>query len=411
MKTLCVKLEHPTSCSETNEWKSSSFSVPVPFTIPGDSTCKIKVTNDDTPFADGSGEVDYEGGDEHDETLSMKRDDSDFDLQAHVESSNEKERKKIDVYCSNLNENKQSNDSEEGTEMIEKGHVSDPGTGKAEFWASPKLKRSCSDLLKRSPFNELLEHLPPSEGVLEGTSPVSVMTRQSADKVMLKKHSSSQMLPFGSRRLWWKLFLWSHRNMHRTRPVKRQQPVLVEHLLNQQGGYCSDTIETRPALESSKLGSPGIFNRELIGTGFSGMWPQNQWVAFPTESSSPLARVDEWVQDVLKQPHFPIENDDHTGEGDGVVFPPSPENGSSPVRGSFHTTQHPPLNLADEISHANNIIQSLNASSNVAHMTSIGLKVIPSMSHFCSLRSVNLSGNSIGIVLITELLRIFFYYC
>lgn len=38
------------------------------------------------------------------------------------------------------------------------------------------------------------------------------MTPRSADKVMLKKHSSSQVLSSRSRKLWWKLFLWSHRS-------------------------------------------------------------------------------------------------------------------------------------------------------------------------------------------------------
>jgi hypothetical protein len=32
---------------------------------------------------------------------------------------------------------------------------------------------------------------------------------------MLKRRSSSQVLPSRSRKLWWRLFLWSHRNLHR----------------------------------------------------------------------------------------------------------------------------------------------------------------------------------------------------
>nr|DAD37656.1 TPA_asm: hypothetical protein HUJ06_008297 [Nelumbo nucifera] len=46
------------------------------------------------------------------------------------------------------------------------------------------------------------------------------MTLCSANRVMLKKHSSSQVLSSRSRRLWWKLFLWSHRNLHKPSNVK-----------------------------------------------------------------------------------------------------------------------------------------------------------------------------------------------
>ncbi|KAL0432695.1 UNVERIFIED_CONTAM: hypothetical protein Slati_2603800 [Sesamum latifolium] len=419
-RTLHVKLEHLKNCSETTELTSSSFSVPVPFAIPGSSMCKVKVVNHGIPVATDAGEADYEGGDEHDETLSMKRDNSDFDLQARVENSNEEKCGSVDIFCSlDMNhDNIQTNDTEEGVDTDINGHVSDPGIGKLEFWASPKLKRSCSDLVIRSMCHELVDHLPPSEKVQrladrykkevfvgDATSPVSVMTNRSADKVILKKHSSSQILPSGSRRLWWKLFLWSHRNLHRTGPVKTQ-PVAINPPPNQQGGYCSDTVEPRPAVELSKSESPSSFIGEFIDPansdintqrwggfyGFSGMWPQNQWVAFPTESS-PLARVDEWVKEVSEQPSFQIGNDDPTDEG--VIFPPSPENGTSSARGSFHSTRHPAMNVPEDISHANSVIQSLNASSTVAHITGIGLKVIPPISHLSSLRSVNLSGNLI----------------
>ncbi|KAL0366396.1 UNVERIFIED_CONTAM: hypothetical protein Sradi_3529700 [Sesamum radiatum] len=374
-KTLHVKLEHLKNCSETTELTSSSFSVPVPFSIPGSSTCKVKVVNHGIPAATDAGEVDYEGGDEHDETLSMKRDNSDFDLQARVENLNEEKCGSLDIFCSlDMNhDNIQTNDTEEGLDMDINGHVSDPGIGKLEFWASPKLKRSCSDLVIRSSCHELDEHLPPSEKVQrladrykkevfmwDATSPVSVMTNRSADKVILKKHSSSQILPSGSRRLWWKLFLWSHRNLHRTGPVKTQ-PVAINPPPNQQGGYCSDTVEPRPAVELSKVFS--------------------------------FARVDEWVKEVSEQPSFQIGNDDQTEEG--VIFPPSPENGTSSARGSLNLTRHPAMNMPEDISHANSVIQSLNASSTVAHITGIGLKVIPPISHLSSLRSVNLSGNLI----------------
>ncbi|KAL0368834.1 UNVERIFIED_CONTAM: hypothetical protein Scaly_1102300 [Sesamum calycinum] len=234
-----------------------------------------------------------------------------------------------------------------------------------------------------------LEHLKNCSETTELTSssfsvpvPFSIPGGSTCKCDKIKKHSSSQILPSGSRRLWWKLFLWSHRNLHRTIPVKTQ-PVATKPAPNQQGGYCSDTVEPRPAVELSKSESPSSFIGEFIDPGnsdintqlwdgfygFSGMWPQNQWVAFPTESS-PLARVDEWVKEVSEQPSFQIGNDDQTEES--VIFPPSPK-----------------------MEHQQCVIQSLNASSTVAHITGIGIKVIPPIAHFSSLRSVNLSGNLI----------------
>ncbi|CAI9777950.1 unnamed protein product [Fraxinus pennsylvanica] len=409
VKTLHVKLEHLNKTSETSELKSASFSVPVPLHIPKSSRCKVKVMNHESPVGGDGEEIDYEGGDEHDENLSMKRDNSDFDLQAHVENSNEEKHQTFEgMPIDNEYPKEVDEDSKAGVEMIRSGHVSDPGIGKTEFWASPMLKRSCSDMLIRNVNYALDELMPPPKSksfeeiqslaerfqdeILDyPPTPVSVMTQRSADKVMLKKHSSSQILPSRSRKLWWKLFLWSHRNLHRYEPTK-PRPAAVEPALNQQGGYCSDTIEPRKAEKFSKESKGkdilNIDNQSWDGFyGVSGMWPQNQWVAFPTESS-PFERIDEWVKEVSVQPPFEVNNGDHTE--DSIFFPPSPENNRSPP------TRSPAAMIPEEITYANSVVQSLNSSSTVAHITGIGLKVIPSVSHFSSLRSVNLSSNSIG---------------
>lgn len=411
-----VKLDHPQKSPETFELRSTSFTVPVPFHVPRSSSCNIKVTNHDSPLAADLGEVHYEGGDEHEGTLQMKRDNSDFNLVSYVVNSNEE---MIDMDFDDTCDKMQNDDIEEVFEVIASGHVSDPGTGKAGFFASPKLKRSCSDLVMRKAYQELVEHLHPAksksyedmqrlterfrEGIFEGdaTSPVTVMTQRSADKVMLKKHSSSQILPSRSKRLWWKLFLWSHRNLHRSSSEK-PQPSYIKTAINLQGGYSSDTIEPKRGIQSSKFGLPCSLSNEVIDKGdydenyqrwdglygVSGMWPQNQWVAFPTESSSPLARVDKWVKEILVLPPCQIENDDFIG--DGVDFPPSPDDGGE------SSTRHPTISIPEDISHAKIVIKSLNASSTVAHMTGIMLKIIPPISHLSSLRSVNLSGNLIA---------------
>lgn len=392
-----MNLEHLQTSSKTTELKSTSFNVSLPFPIPGTSRCNVKVMNRDSPVA---AEVDYEGGDERDVTFPIKKD--------FLENSNEELNQKVEGMKSS---------SPVTFEINTSGHLSDPGTGKPEFWASPILKRSCSNLSMRSMSRGLDESTPLSKcksyeemqrltemyaaDVLVGTavSPVSIRSHISADKVMLKKHSSSQILPSRSRKLWWKLFLWSHRNLHTAKPLPIE---LGPSAINRHGGYSSDTVEPKQTVDSRNLRSPGE-SMDKVGQswngfyGVSGMWPQNQWVAFPTSSSSPLGRVDEWVKEVSAQPPYEVDNDDHYMEYDGIVFPSSPENGE---RDSSHLTRHQSQDFLDEISHANTVIQSLNTNSNVAHITGLGLKAIPSISHFASLRSINLSGNLIGMYVI-----------
>lgn len=248
------------------------------------------------------------------------------------------------------------------------GHVSDPGNREVEFWASPRLKRSCSDLVVCLCHDDT-------------THAGSQVTRRSADKVILKKHSSSQILPSHSRKLWWKLFLWNL-----DKPASNPS-------FNQQGGYCLDTVELRPTEKaSSKL--PLACSEDLIKTGnHSRMWTQNQWIALPIESSA-FNRVEEWVKGISCQASL-HEDCDNIGQP-CILYPPSPAESTSPARASFELAQYPPVvSIPDEVLHANSIIQSFNASSSVAHMTDIGLKVIPSISGFSSLRSVNLSSNYI----------------
>uniref|UniRef100_A0A5B6YJ06 Uncharacterized protein n=1 Tax=Davidia involucrata TaxID=16924 RepID=A0A5B6YJ06_DAVIN len=367
LKTLQVRLERPSKSSEANELNSTSFTVPVPFGIPGNSRCKVKVMSHESPVK-GEGEAAYEGEDEHDENMSLKRDYSDFDLHAHVADSNDqsvnKEMNFYDSFDTKINDQLENKTEKDAEDMIQSGHVSDPGIGKAEFWASPKLKRSCSNLEMGDVLKEIADQLPLSKSQsfeesqrlaerlrteVHPGSPRSVVTHCSADKVMLKKHSSSQVLPSRSRRSWWKLFLWSHRNLHAPWTAKpRTLP------MNQQGGYSSDTLEPN-------IGSTNYDNQSWDGfnPGVSGLWPQNQWVAFPAESS--FTRVDEWVKEVATQTPLPVNDG-------GIVFPPSPDTGRSPARSTSHLSQHPNMNLPEEIVHANNVIQSLNSSSTVAHI-------------------------------------------
>ena len=432
LRTLQVKFEHPAQSSEPAGLNSTALSIPVPFDI-SKVACESPGDNKAVDV-----EVAYEAEDERDDKSSIKRDDSDYNLQMHdtdsgklgyqlgntdVESNCACEEVLND--CSKV---KSEEDANNGlVNMIESGHVSDPGMAREKHWDSPKLKRSCSSLDTREVLKKMADKLPPSksqsyeqlqelaqkveEDVLLGSpcSQASALSHRSADKVMLKKHSSSQILPSRSRRLWWKLFLWSHRNLQKPKTQ-------VSHLtsLNQQGGYSSDTLEAGRVKQLQKLESPGSFSEicsdksdhesgkneqkwEGFRNGVSGLWPQNQWVAFSGESS-PLKRVEDWVKDLdIQSTTSSIEEENGNEQ---VCFAPSPEATGSMAKRATHLSRHNNrIHLSEELLHANSVIQSLNSSSTVAHISGMGLKAIPLISQFSSLRSVNLSNNSIGMLL------------
>ncbi|KAJ4839460.1 hypothetical protein Tsubulata_022959 [Turnera subulata] len=423
LEILKMRDEQPVKSFKSQELKTISFPVSLSSGVHKDPF-DVKVMSHESAFADEAAEVAYEGEDEHEENASMKRDLSDLDLHSHVANSGEEESIQRSTNldsCGSFDTKAKAKINEKGIEVIQSGHISDPGIGKAENWDSPKLKRSCSNLETSKVLSKLANRLS-SKSLYSGElqeipvklrdpgSPETVMTHGSADRVMLKKHSSSQVLPSRSRRLWWKLFLWSHRNLHKPWDVK-PQPTAVATSSNQKGGYCSDTLELNQDMELSKMQSPGSFTGESMNKvpnnnednrswdGFHGGLfglPQNHWVAFSTESS-PFARVDEWVRELENQPPPPENDDSRDGDNtdEAVAFPPSPENGRSPGRSPGNLTRRPDINLTAEILHANSVIQSLNSSSTVAHISGIGLKVIPTISRFSSLRSVNLSNNFI----------------
>lgn len=428
LRALQIKIEHPVKPFESDELKSTSFTVPVPFDVENNGPCNVKVMSHESPTT--GAELAYEGEDEHEENTSMKRDLSDLDLQACAANSSgefdlgNSKSSYFDSIRADAGLQVGNKAEKDGDMMMQSGHVSDPGTRRAEFCASPKLMRSCSNLETRVVLKQIADQLPPSKSqsfeelqelcvkMGEPGSPGSVTSHFSADKVMLKKHSSSQILPSRSRKLWWKLFLWSHRNLHQpwtSKPPSR--PVVAA--LNQQGGYSSDTLEPSRAMKLSNMESPVSFSGESLkkggsgdyyndyqswdgfGNGASALWPQNQWVAFPGESSS-YKRVDDWVNNLeMQTPVLLDHNEIIEEEEEGIVFPPSPDAGKSPTGSTAHLNRRPDINISEDILHANSVIQSLNSSSTVAHIAGIGLKAIPTISHFSSLRSVNLSNNLI----------------
>lgn len=434
LNTLQIRLQRPVKPFETDELKSTTFGVSMTLGMENNSACDIKVINHESPVGRGAVEIAYEGEDEHEENTSIKRNVSDFDLKVHEANSSEdfplRKTEFSHLFDTEVNaqfEKIAEKDDGRDADKMQSGHVSDPGIGKAEFWASPELQRSCSNLEASDVIRKMADQLPLSKSHsfeemqelayrmrndVTPVSPASIMTHCSADKVMLKKHSSSQVLPSRSKRLWWKLFLWSHRNLHTPSSTAKQKKLSASAVFNQQGGYASDTLEPNGATQFNKMESPESFTGQSFTKGYidnetdkhswggfhngiSGLWPQNQWLAFSTESS-PFARVEEWVKHLDTEPSLQVNEDENNDEG--IIFQPSPETGRSPARCTTHLIRHSDVNLSEEILHANSIIQSLNSSSTVAHISGIGLKAIPSMSCYSSLRSVNLSNNFIGML-------------
>ncbi|KAI4366567.1 hypothetical protein MLD38_022428 [Melastoma candidum] len=399
-KTLEIAIE---PSKKSVESQLPRCEAPLPKGIVDDSNPKVKAISLGIPVGiDLAKEVAYEGEDEHEEMRSITRDFSDYDLQAHDICSDHGDS----VYpgCEMMDgEDKHDQSLETYTDLVQSGHVSDPGIRKAEIWASPMLIRSCSNLETRKLTEKMMGRLPLSNsqssdkllnmGDCPGSPAASVMTRFSADRVILKKHSSSQVLPSRSRRLWWKLFLWSHRNAHRPLSMRQLKPSPAVKSLKQPGGYSSDTVEP---IREPKPGSSGKAKgkAKLECVDESRDWPLNQWVAFTTPSSS-FNRVEEWVKDLDNAEGSPGADEEQESGDEAVDYPPSPEMSISHARDAAHLHPRHNTNLSEEMLHANNVIQSLNSSSSVAHISGMGLKVVPAMSVFVSLKSVNLSGNSI----------------
>jgi hypothetical protein len=348
------------------------------------------------PDADVVIETTYEGGDEMNEKFSMKRDISDSDFQANTKYNSPGEN--------NISGSGPSNSTQTTPKIpTPSRHYSDPATAQemSKVLFSPRLlKRSCSNIERKSAawtypsVNKSrsygnLASLPdvslPNEKLTD--SPLSVKTSCTADRVMLKKRSSSQVLPSRSRKLWWQLFLWSHRNLHRSNWISNviapARPESVSNLSNNnKGGYTSDTLETSEVVDDKK--------KKVIAD------PTNQWVAFSAETSY-IERISAWVNSIPNK-----EDENYWGENDELLggnmdseffYPSLPEIGESSGKNHVHVNKR---RGGDEVLQANNVIQSLNILSSVAHISGMGLKVVPTISAFNSLKAVNLSSNFLG---------------
>ncbi|KAF7045793.1 hypothetical protein CFC21_054869 [Triticum aestivum] len=236
-----------------------------------------------------------------------------------------------------------------------------------------------------------------------GSSPApSVRSTCSADRVMLKRRSSSQVLPSRSRKLWWRLFMWSHRNLHRpgaatssTLPPADTHHQMFHSHRQQHDGYTSDTFGT--------AADGNCKNKEIAAVEEEPTCP-NQWVAFSAEVSSSLDRVSAWVSSLgdsslLIHAEEQEEEDDEEEEWNGITETEIGEPSGTTTKGhaQAQTRQKRRSRAAEEaVQQASSIVQTLNAFSSVAHISGMGLKAVPMISAFSSLRAVNLSGNFIA---------------
>ncbi|XP_052736381.1 uncharacterized protein LOC108338680 isoform X2 [Vigna angularis] len=355
--------------------------------IPKNSSFNSGVMSPDT-CVEAEVQEAYEREDEDEDSLKIKREISDFDLQDHEAvadkgyGATDKEIEYPILYENQVNE--ESDDrtdkySQKSVETTESGLVSDPGIRKADLWTSAKFKRHFSNLEK---FDE------------------HVKSHYSADRVVLKRHSSSQLLPSGKKKLWWKMILRSHRNIHRT---FSGNSTLVPASAALNSGYSSDTLEPKQGKTMRPVKSSGSITAESFNKRRTGKSTDNkkgsrfqsdQWLAFSKASSSSFARVDAWVKGLEIQQLLP-EDDFDVDNGRSITFPPSPDTGGTMMRATSQLT-YADANFSKETLTAISVVQSLNPASSIAHISGIGVKAIPAISHLSNLRSVNLSNNFIA---------------
>ncbi|KAK7385312.1 hypothetical protein VNO78_31028 [Psophocarpus tetragonolobus] len=354
----------------------------------------------------------YKGEDKDEDPLLIRRELSNFDLQDDNVTSKERYETKEEetehpiLYKNQVNnelEDKKDGYNKKSVDTIEGEHNSDLGIGKVELWASPKFKMHFSDLDKFVKHGQITHHLLASKSkyfenfqelspMVNLESPRYVMSHNSADRVLLKRHSSSQALPFGSKKLWWKMIMWSHRNINRT---FSNNSTLIPASATLNSGYSSDTLEpkqgkTLRSVESSEKIITESFNKRNIDKNIDNQrgsrFKSDQRIAFLAKSSS-FSRVDAWLKGLeIHQPLLGVDFDYDNAKN--IAFPPSPDTGRSMMRTTSQLT-YPNANVSKETLTAISVVQSLNLASN------IGINAIPAICHLSNLRSVNLSNNFI----------------
>jgi hypothetical protein len=287
-----------------------------------------------------------------------------------------------------------------------------PSVGWISAVASPKLKRSCSNIettrsvpaeefdlppAKSRSYGDLIKALPswrplttiPSAGAPDASPTASVRSSSSADRVMLRKRSSSQVLPSRSQKLLWRLLLWSHRNLYRP-----GTPALLPSADAYGGAACQN--DTLDAVTAATAREPK--DKEVAVEEEPTILP-NQWVSFSAEPSSALDRVSAWVNNIGTGTSFhAVDEEDVTEYDDGAaaVVRASCSEIVECLTAAEKRRRAKRRAAGDQAVHAGSIVKTFNAVASVAHISSMGLQAVPMIAAFSSLRAVNLSGNFIG---------------
>ncbi|KAG6540815.1 hypothetical protein Mapa_017792 [Marchantia paleacea] len=279
-----------------------------------------------------------------------------------------------------------------------------------------------------------------------GGSPNSEAAYQyNAEHAIFKFGVSSEALEAHKRKPWWKVFLVSHRNIHRETRGDALGPLTegdAGRSLSPLNGYVSD-VEDRSGRSSPSNKNEGVSDgdngggSEKVGTLLRNSFSEQdlyrqssggghestsggdvglvstpekgkpsitarRWDAF-TEKTG-LSRVEEWVSNV--HPLAPTLDEDQMETQGGEIVPESP---TAPAAAFFtQLGEESPFNDQEEkhgivrgegvldadAEMARRVVRSVNPLSTVAHFSGVGLKVIPSLGIFSSLKTLNLSANS-----------------
>lgn len=334
-----IKLSGTSTVDESNFKASKSF----PFMQKSSSFTPNIESMDNLVIAEFEGDADYEEGNEHGEALPVESDCSDFDLQSKAELV------------------------PHGSETNSSNYVLENKIETNEEVAEPvckQLKRSNSyGDHKRFSRNDSGEFNNEDQSM-----PLSIKTSSSADCLILQNHSPCQVLCSESKNMCWNLCLWSDRNLD----ISSAGRLALVH----SAAYTHEIDEELDEKKATEI--------------------ENQWVAFPLLSSS-HDRVYSWINSLEDCSTICPIDDKETFAGKeekDIAFPDHMEVGESSGKYHSHIT---PRGAAEEMIQAiNNVNQSLNSFTSVAHFAGIGLKVVPSISAFGSLRSVSLTRNFIA---------------
>lgn len=318
------------------------------------------------------------------------------------------------------------------------GHVSDPGVYDRDERQSvfePSVLQSNRTIapsettepmfIRKSESDSYICELVPSERNVETAfaetgehfSSPTELTFSSSDKATLKPESSSKALDSSMHNSWLKRFERSHRNIH-VQGLKEASNTVVfggedGKAFIPMTGNMSDIYDMGHSEHNDVINDALVITEGVGKTVFtenhyehghedggpvldmgeqasykSSLWPSKEWIAFPTAKSG-LSRVEEWIlniqeSDVPAEEGSPSENKELSCEicmEEGVDV----SNAMQKTAGA----------MSLDVELANAAVRSLNPFSTVVHIAGMGLREVPSLAKFNSLKTLNLSANNI----------------